>query len=449
MRSTLIAILVLLTAAPAASAASIAYVDGGDIWLSSLDGQQKVRLATPVVNGAGETEKWLAVAASDNGRIVAARNVPGRIARFSWFKVWEPNGTSTVEGPLNAPSGWAVYVYPLGFDVTADGNHMVYGYSNSGFCCPMSFAQGTYVRPVTNSPLDPIEVSGEHPTLFGSRMIAGTGATVGVQGTSAPPYGTDFTPWIDVSGSGLDLRRTDVAANGQLAAIELEQWSGGSQTIGKIGVVATQGVDQPPTFAVDCFIPASGVAKEASLSLDATRIAWTDDQGLRVAGTPTTAADPCALTSPPVVISPTASQGAIGGADVAAFLPAASQPPTAGPPPPADPPPPGAAALVATVPRRVTTKALAGPKGVPIKVKVTRAGKVKISGTVPARVLSRRGGPIVVVTGSATAKRAGTVTVRVRLTPAARRKRHGLKGARMTLRVSQGALRTTKRVTLR
>ena len=182
MRSVLIAITCLLTMAPAAGAASIAYVDGGDVWLSSLDGSQKARLATPVVNGAGETEKWLAVAASDNGRIVAVRNVPGRIARSSWFKVWEPDGTSTVEGPLNAPSGWTVYVYPLGFDLTADGAHMVYGYSNSSSCCPINFAQGAYVRPVTNSPLEPINISGqEEPTLFGSRVIAHTGATINVQ----------------------------------------------------------------------------------------------------------------------------------------------------------------------------------------------------------------------------------------------------------------------------
>ena len=274
------------------------------------------------------------MAASDSGRIVAARNVPGRIARFSWFKVWEPDGTSTVEGPLNAPSGWTVYVYPLGFDVTADGKHMVYGYSNSGFCCPIRFAQGTYVRPVTNSALEPIVVSGQqHPTLFGSRMIAHSGAMVNVQTTAATTYGTDFTPWIDVSGTGLELRRTDLAANGQLAALELEQWNGGSQTIGKIAVVSTQGVDQPPTFAVDCFVPASGVAKDVSLSADATRIAWTDGQGLKVAGAPASAGDPCALTSPPVVISPTASQGAIGGANVAPFLPVAppAQPPTGRP----------------------------------------------------------------------------------------------------------------------
>ena len=443
-----VAALVVIAAAPgAAGAASIAYVDGGEVWLSSLDGTQKVRLATPVVNASGETEKWLAVAASDSGRIVAARNVPGRIARFSWFKVWEPNGTSTVEGPLNAPSGWAVYVYPLGFDITADGSHMVYGYSNSGFCCPISFARGTYVRPVTNSALDPINVPGEeHPTLFGNRMIAHTGGTVDVQGTSAPPYGTDFTPWIDVSGSGLELRRTDVAANGQLAALELEQWDTGSQTIGKIAVVATQGVDQPPTFpaAVDCFMPTAGVATDTSLSPDATRIAWTDDGGLKVAGAPTTAADPCALTSPPVVISPTASQGAIGGTDVAAFLPTSGGPPPGGPPSGGSP----SRAPVATVPRKVTVKALAGPRGVPIKVKVAHAGKVKIAGRVPAKVL-RSSRSVVVATGSKTAKGAGTVTVRLRLTTAARKKRSRLKGARMTLRVTQATLSTTKRFRLR
>ena len=445
MRSALIAVLFLLTMAPAAGAASIAYIDGGEVWLSSLDGAQKTRLATHVVNPSGETEKWLAVAASDSGRIVAARNFPGRISRFSWFKVWEPNGTSTVEGPLNAPNGWTSYVYPLGFDVTADGVHMVYGYSNSGSCCPISFAQGTYVRPVTNSSLDPINVSGqEHPTLFGNRMIAHTGSTLNVQGDPAP-YGTSFAPWLDLSGTGLDARRTDVAANGKLAAIELEQWDTGSQTIGKIAVVATEGVDHAPTFAIDCFVPTAGVAKDASLSLDATRIAWTDTQGLKVAGTPTTAGDPCVLTSPPVVISPTASQGAIGGANVSAFLPASSQPPGSGPPPAGG----GGTAPLATLPRKLTTKALARAKGVPIKVKVSRAGKVKLSGTVLAKILGRRGKPIVIATGSTNAARAGTVTVRLRLTSAARKKRSRLKGARMTLRVSQGGLKTTKRITLR
>lgn len=448
MRAALLLIALLLVLAAPAGAASIAYIDNGEVWLSSLDGTQKARLAQPVVNSAGKTEKWLAVAASDGGRIVAARIEPGKISRLSWFKVWEPDGTSTIEGPLTAPSGWTSYVYPLGFDLTADGAHMVYGYSNSGLCCPIPFAQGTYVRPVTSSPLDPINLPGqEDPTLFGSRVIAHAGGTVNVQ-APATTYGTDFAPWLDTSGTGLEQRRTDVAANGRLAALELEQWDGGTQTIGKIALLAIQGVDQSPTFpaAVDCFVPAAGVAKNVSLSPDATRVAWTDDRGLVVAGAPSTDADPCVLTAPPVVISPTATEGAIGGANVSAFLPV---PPPGGPPgTPSTPATPGApAAPRLTLPARVTTRALR--KGLTLKVQVAAAGKVKIAATVPAARMGRKGKPVVIATGAANAPGAGTVKVRLRLSAAARKRLRRLKGARMTLRTTQGDSSTTKQVRLR
>src|SRR3954453_1359548 len=170
----LLAIAAAAVATPAvADAASVAYVDKGEVWLASLDGAKKARLASPVVNSAGETETWQDVAQSDGGRIVAVRNKPGRISNFSWFKIWEPDGSSTVEGPLNAPSGWSQYVYPLGFDITADGSHLVYGYSNSSGCCPISFARGTYVRPATSSRLNPIATGGQtSPSLLGSRVIS-------------------------------------------------------------------------------------------------------------------------------------------------------------------------------------------------------------------------------------------------------------------------------------
>ena len=50
-RAVLLAAVVAAVASPAvAGAASVAYVDNGEVWLSSLDGAQKARLATPVVN---------------------------------------------------------------------------------------------------------------------------------------------------------------------------------------------------------------------------------------------------------------------------------------------------------------------------------------------------------------------------------------------------------------
>jgi hypothetical protein len=462
-RAGLLGTVVAALATPAvADAASVAYLDNGEVWLASLDGTQKARLATPVVNGGGDTEHWLDVAQSDGGRIVAVRNKPGRLSSFSWFKIWEPDGTSTVEGPLNAPSGWAVYVYPLGFDITADGSHLVYGYSNSSGCCPISFARGTYVRPASNSVLAPIETGGQtSPSLLGARMISledsPSPAVVNVQDADGGnPYTNAFTPWLDTSGVGLELEGIDVAANGRLAALGFEEYAGGTQTVGKIGVLAIQGVDQAPAFpaAVDCFLPASGIARDASLAQDAAAIAWKDDGGVKVAGSPTTADDPCVMGSAPVVLSPTGTHPSVGGADVAAFLP---KPPTNSPLPPVVNGPGAAAPLgpvaplapIVKLPAKVTVKALAASRGVPVKVTVGGPGKVSITGTVPARRVGRRGKPVVVATGKGSAQAAGTVTIRLRLTTVGRKRARRLKGARLTLRIVQGSRSATKVVRLR
>jgi hypothetical protein len=459
-RAVLLAAVMAVVATPAvADAASVAYVDKGEVWLASLDGTKKARLAMPVVNGDGDTENWIDVAQSDGGRIVAVRNKPGRISNFSWFKIWEPDGTSTVEGPLNAPSGWSVYVYPLGFDITADGSHLVYGYSNSSGCCPITFARGMYVRPATNSALNPIATGSQtSPSLLGKRVIsiedASSPAVINVQDADGGnPYTNAFTPWLDTSGVGLDLNGVDVAANGHLAALGFQAYNGGTQTVGKIAVLAIQGVDQAPAFpaAVDCFLPAAGIARDASLAQDAGTLAWKDDGGVKVAGSPSTAADPCVMGSTPVVLSPTGTHPSIGGADVAAFLPKPA--PTPAPPPAVSGPrAPGATALLAPIVKlsaRVTAKGLASSRGVAVKVTVSGPGKVSIRGTVPGRRLGRTGKPVLVATGKRFAPTAGTVTIRLRLTPVGRKRVSRLKGARLTLRIAQGSRSATKVVRLR
>lgn len=440
-----------------AGAASVAYVDQGEVWLSSLDGTQKVRLAAPVVNGSGDTENWLDVAQSDGGRIVAVRNKPGRMSSFSWFKIWEPDGSSTVEGPLNAPSGWTTYAYPLGFDITADGKHLVYGYSNGGSCCPITFGFGTYVRNAVAASPDPkVTPNKTRPTLVGSRMVAveqaSSPSVVQVQNPStANPYADDFTPWLDTSGTGYDLNAVDLSADGRLLAIGLETWDGGTQTVGRIGVIATQGLDQPPAFpaAVDCYVPTTGVAKDPSLAPDGATLAWSDGGGVKVAGTPTTIDDPCVMRGATVTLSPTGAFPSIGGANVATFLPAG---PPAGPGDPGGPGGPGPsdpAAPVASVPATLKAKALAAAKGVGVKVTVAGAGEVAIKGTVPAKRLGRSGKPVVVARGKAPAAGAGTVTVRLRLTSGARKRLRRLKGAKLTLKITQGGRTTTEVVRLR
>ena len=450
MKRIFLSVLFLLLLAPAAQAASVAYIADGEVWLASLDGTQRTRLAGHYTNVNGAVEKWNAVAQADNGRIVASRNEPGKISSLSWYQVWEPNGTSTIQSPLTMKGSWQLPVYPLSLDLSADGGFMVYGYSHSSCCVggQYSFARGTYARPTAASSLEPLDIRGmEAPTLFGSRMIARTGSVVNVQASAGSE---DFMPWIDIAEiTDLELRRTDVAADGRMVALEVEEWTGGTQTTGQIGLISISGVDQPPTFptAVACYLPVTGVAKDVSLSQDATRVAWSDDDGLKVAGTPTTAADPCVLSAPAVLIAPKgATSASIGNASVSAFLPA-PPPPSGGTGPVAQPPAATPAAPTATVPARVTRAALT--KGLAIKVKAAAAGKVTLSASVPAKALGRKGKAVVIATGSATARAAGTVTVKLKFNATGRKQSKRLKGKKATLRIAQGTRSTTKTITLR
>ena len=191
------------------------------------------------------------------------------------------------------------------------------------------------MRPATNSVANPIDSPGQiDPSLFGSRVIsledASSPTIVDVQNTGGgTPYTNTFTGWLDTSLVGLGLEGVDVAANGSLVALGFEDWNGGTQTVGKIAVFSIQGVDQLPASpaAVDCLLPAAGIARDASLAPDAGAIAWKDDAGVKVAGSPSTTADPCVMGSAPVVLSPTGTNPSIGGADVAAFLPRPTPPP--------------------------------------------------------------------------------------------------------------------------
>jgi hypothetical protein len=253
-------------------------------------------------------------------------------------------------------------------------------------------------------------------------------------------YESHFEDWLTTTpGGGLTVDRSDAAANGQLIALEFEEYP----TQGKILLLATANgiggeLGNPP--AIDCFLPASGVADEVSLSQDARFVAWTDDQGLKVAGTPVSDAAVCPLSSPPVAIAAAGESPSIGAANVASFQPPAPPPapPTTGPPTTTTAPPATIAAPVLTVPSKLTAKSLT--KGFALKVKVGAPGKVTITATVSKRVIA---------TGSATAKAAGTVSVKLKLNAAGRKARKGLKGKKATLRITHGGRSATRTIKLR
>jgi hypothetical protein len=121
----------------------------------------------------------------------------------------------------------------------------------------------------------------------------------------------------------------------------------------------------------------------------------------------------CNLSRPPVMISATGKMPSIGNS-TAAVVPT-SQPPAPGPSPAPDQKKSGgkgagageAPTLTGTLAKTLKASALA--KGLPLTVKVKKAGQVTATGKV---------GGAVVAKGATKAKRAGTVTLRLTATKA-------------------------------
>lgn len=430
MRGLLVVIVVTagLTLPGAVQAASVAYVDGGGVWVSKLDGSRKVMLAdasSPPVDAA----EFRDVTAADSGRIVGVRRPGTSSSQYSWFQVFEPDGSSGAQGALRKTGNWSTYAYPLGFDITADGESIVYGYSASS-CCPYSFGWGTYVTTISAAAADPFELDGpQYPSVVGNRIVANRddNATY-LQDAVNAPRAFNFTQWSDsfkgARANGYKLGRTDVAANGTLAAGEFVN----RDLTPPGGGVLVYSIASPGgalTGAIRCDLPAQGMASDVSISQDAKLLAWRDDGGVKVAGAPTgQVAQPdgssiCTLGSAPIVISATGTKPSIGGANVDVL----------------SPPAPGTGTKTpsgsAPASESVSTKQLA--RGFTLTVRVRAAGRVTLTMTVPAKRLGRRGKPIVVAAGRTTARKAGKATVKLRLNTTGRRKLKQLKGARLTL----------------
>lgn len=448
----------------AAHADGVAYIDGGQVWVSSLDGQAKVQLSPTPTDPADE--QWIDVAQGDGGQVIGVRNVPGRQGQFATFAVWQPDGTLTDQGPLQNISGYSVNVLPLSLDLTPDGKSMVYGYSNSrlgsgGF----EFAAGFVPQAVTTRASGtPLNTSGqEWPTLVGRRVVSYSGGTVYVQDDdpAANPYAGTFTPWLGVP-AGYTGRRTDVAANGKVAAMEMYQ--GGVERIGMFPIAGLGGAITP--FAHDCFLPTSGNGKEVSLSQDATKVAYVDDGGVKVAPVTDFASlvTDCVPTTP-VTIAAGGRHPSLGPIDVVALKAARTPvvPPVTSPGPGTTPgtgPATGpqtttttttAPAPTVTVASSAKAASLGRAAGVPVTVTVAKAGKVTLALTVSSKVLRLKGRArtIVVATGTSTARLKGRLTVKLKATVAGRRVLSRLKRKSLVLRITFGGRTTTKTVRLR
>lgn len=394
-----------------AHAAQVAYVDGGQVWVSTLDGAQKRSLSGP----APAPKQWTEVAQADGGAVLGVQREPGKMGNFNATTLWNPDGSVAGNGTLSAPSGWNSYAYPVTLDLTPDGTTTVYGYANwRGFGLETVYAFGTYAERSTDWYTQPFDIEDvEQGTLVGNRLVGHEGDNVFVQRpTGQPPYSYEFDYWFSVAG----VDRVDVSANGTVAAVEYNH---------QVAMVPFAGLGAPPPEdGSDCMLPTVGAASDVSISQDGTSMAWKDDRGVIVAGTPvwfpSLAVSTCNLSRPPVVISATGTMPSIGASSAAT------------------PPVPAGTAKKGKGPRLVSPpkslKAAALRNGVVLKVKVAGRGKVTATGKVGKKLVAK---------GSVTAKRAGTVQLRLKATKAYRDKLGSLVGKRLKVKVLAGGKAAT------
>jgi hypothetical protein len=441
--------------APSASATSVAYLDGGALWASTLDGSRKVQLAGPdsVPADAGAFRE---VAAADDGRILAVRRQDGKVSQLNWFQTVEPNGAEGPHGSLPKRNGYLSYAYPVTLDLSADGAFVAYGVSATTPGYPVgSFFFGSYVTSVASAAagVEPIAIGDlESPSVFGNQLVArshGDDDGVFVQAPATAPFGTAFQPWLSAGlQPGYEVRRTDVAANGAVAAIETLKWNGGTREDGGIVVVRLTGsgplAERTPDGASLCELPAQGIAQDASLSQDGGSIAWKDDGGVKVAGAPTGPGQDgvCALSRSPVVLSATGQMPSIGGAVVDVLRP----PAPAGGGGTGTPTGPGAGGSGSgTTPGATTPRLVLRLPTAKVATSTLRRG-LRLRLTAPAKgtvTVVARSGSTTVARGTAKAKKAGAVSVTLRLTKTGKRRLSRLRGKTLRVTATSGKAKAT------
>jgi hypothetical protein len=435
------ALLALAVAAPA-SASSVAYIDGHNLWFSSPDGARKVQVTT----GGDDSSSWMYPSQGRDGKTV--------VVKHGALYLYAPDGKLVTVNVMPKYAGTASAVYPLGLDMDWNSNAVAYGYQYCGWAC-QSLSKGFWLTFSDNQGAFPNDPQGQsdafNPTFYKTRVVyRDSGGNIFVQPDVAEaPFTSSYQGWI-THGDGYFLSRAEVSPANDQVAID---WI---RDDGATGItVAQHSGTVPSDLVAACDLPAAGKASYATFSPDGSQLAWTDDEGLKVAGVPNLAAgtDTCTLTAPAHVISATGRMPSFGGADVNAVAGVGGAAGGAGAG--------GGGAKPAGTPKairvRLSGKATraAFAKGLTVKVGALQAGRVdasaaiakkvarklRLSGGASAARIATRGfaaaSTVTVARGHVKAKRAGTVKIRLKPTKAAKRAAKRMRKVVLTIKVSQ------------
>lgn len=399
--------------------ASVAYIDGNEVWVSSDDGARKLRLS------AGEGD-WREVAQSDQGYIVGTRRESGKIAQLASFTVWDPSGKIFKFGSLSGDMGCS-NAYPLSLDITPSGGNLVYGFSCYTYGYPVgTLVNGTYLKASADTTTAvPLKLTNaRYPTLVGARILGAGNDTTAVVQDQSSIGSNNFTDWIAFTPTvDHKLNRSDASANGTIVASEMRN----DPTIKIDQVVMSKwGAFGTDSYVDDCFLPLVGNAVNPSVSQDGTVVTWADDRGVVLAGTPNFNGAPnCQLTRAPVVISASGTFPSYGPFIVPAAAPSVTTPKSA--------------KLAAAI-----------KSGLTIKVTSTVSGKAKATLTIkPSKVGKKGKKAITLASGSANVTSGKTTKLKLKFTKAGKKLKKKLKNKKLTLTVTVGGATKTQTIKLK
>jgi hypothetical protein len=425
-RTLLTAGLLALACAAPAAADSVAYIKGGDVFLTTTDGARQFQVTT----GGG----YSTVSQADDGTLVAT-NAAHHLVHMDRF--------GTVLSEITALDGanagsYMTFDGPFDADVSPDAARTAYGFYHSGF---VQSSDGSVHADSSNATA--VTRTGQATSIndAGFKYLNEWEAPEWIDGenllvSNGPGWPSDPVA-VSTAGSGDEKGWFSDPANPHPMDATLSR--------NKRVIAAVAGPDRQALHiyrdedaqllgtVYTCFnyTPDEAGMRFASptFNADGSKLWWADGKGLEVAAIGDMSAS-CATGLNSVQLLPGASNPDWGPAGVPTERPAK--------PTPAPEPQPGAGPSPSPQPAFAVTVAKASRTGVKLRVTTPAAGRVRAT----ARLAGRKVG-----SGVATAKAAGPVTVRVAFTKTGRKQL--AKAHKATLKVTVAAGTASKVVRIK
>ena len=401
--------LVALALPAVASADSIVYIDQGNVWSATPDGARKVQLTV----GGG----WHSPTQADDGTVAAVQGT-GPIVVMAR----DGRPLRTITTPMaRSGDGGTFAPNPVGLSFSPDGTKIAYSYV--AYSCPVASSCGSIQRSTfytSSTEATPIEVYGNQfsvsdPEWVGNArtlVFGGYGSQVSIDDLGPGDYSQKA--WMVPNG---DMGDGELSRDGKRLAVTSDY--GANKKLAFFAVSGDATTEFPPAYPDFACETTGGDERfgDPSWSPDGSGLAYESAKGIEITHFTQFGKELCA-TANDSLLSATGSEPDWGPADAPATRYVADAPRTPDTTPgPAPAPTTTPAAKFGAV--KATTKAL--KRGLAVKVAVPGAGQVTIVATVAGKK---------VASGRATAKTAGTVTVKLS------KVKKSLKGKRLTLKLS-------------